>query len=109
VVRHEPQAGQPAQPVGEAEEILGGSIGQAQVLLEEQGGEQAGGGVRRAGVPAQAQRHDPARGGDRQPREAQVLVVHGPREMGITTSADRPFDRARAPNRTPEQASAVPI
>src|SRR3712207_4906695 len=83
----------PAETVGEAEQVLSGAVRQAQVLPQEQGGEEARRVVSRTGVPAQPRRHDPARGGDRQPREAQEFVVQGAPEMGVTTSARRPFDR----------------
>ena len=82
MVGHDPEPEQAPQPVREAEQVLGGAVGQAQVLPQQQGGEQAGRVVDRIGVPAQARRHDPARGGDRQPREAQEIVVHGAPEMG---------------------------
>jgi hypothetical protein len=45
-------------------------------------------------MPAQAGRHDLARGGHRQPRETEQLVAYGAPEMSVTISARRPFDRA---------------
>jgi hypothetical protein len=81
--------------------VLGGAVGQARVLPQEQGGQEAGGVVSGAGVLAQAAWHDPARDGHCQPREKEGFVVHDGPDVGITTSGQETFDRATLPQPFP--------
>lgn len=70
------KAEEAAQAAGQAQQILKPTIIQAQVLFQEERGEQAGRAISRTSKFAQAHRNNATRHSNGEPREAQKLILH---------------------------------